>query len=370
MGRSLYTGSQPLRRSFERILLIKPSSLGDIVHALPVLHGLRVRFPHSVIDWLVASTYAPLLQGHPELNDVVLFDRRRFGRMAGSARVAADFLRFTRHLRHREYDLVIDLQGLFRTGFLALVTRAAVRIGFRSAREGAWMFYSHYLPVHEPDMHAVDRNYSVASLLDFEECPVEFNLALPHSLRDDTVHWLRDMGVNDGSRVVAIAPGARWETKVWGPLRFSETIDALHQRGQVRCLLLGAAEDIPLCERITAACTSSPINLAGRTDLCRLATVIRLADVVLCHDSAAMHLAVALQRPLVCLVGPTNPRRTGPYRRLDDVLSLELDCAPCYLRRLSQCPNNHQCMEELTSTMVVSAVERLVSRIPLAQTKL
>ncbi|MHC4696972.1 MAG: glycosyltransferase family 9 protein, partial [Planctomycetota bacterium] len=158
------------------------------------------------------------------------------------------------------------------------------------------------------------------------------------------------------------------ETKVWPPERFAETIDALHSRSDVRCVLLGGPDDVSLCERIARACRSEPISLAGRTDVRQLAAVVGLADVVLCHDSAAMHLAVALRRPLVCLIGPTNPRRTGPYGRPGDVVSLELDCAPCYLRRLSQCPHNHRCMRELGSDKVVSALERLATRMSLAET--
>ena len=136
----------------------------------------------------------------------------------------------------------------------------------------------------------------------------------------------------------------------------------MYQRGGVRALLLGSPDEVSLCERIAAACESAPVNLAGRTSFRQLATVLSLTDLVLCHDSAAMHLAVALKRPLVCLIGPTNPRRTGPYRRIDDVVRLKLDCAPCYLRRLSQCRFDHRCMQELGVDMVVGAVEKVFAR--------
>ena len=137
------------RRSFDRILLVKPSSLGDIVHALPVLHGLRAAYPEATIDWLVASPFVPLIESHPELNGVVAFDRAKFSRLARSPTVAADFVRFVRDLRRRKYDLAIDLQGLFRTGFLTWASGAAVRIGFRNARESAAVFYSHKISAAE-----------------------------------------------------------------------------------------------------------------------------------------------------------------------------------------------------------------------------
>ena len=119
-----YAGPDVAQRSFERILLIKPSSLGDVVHALPVLHGLRERYPRARIDWFIASDFAPLLEGHHELNELVVFDRRRFGRLARSPRIAGEFWQFVASLRDRRYDLVIDLQGLFRTGFSAWASGA------------------------------------------------------------------------------------------------------------------------------------------------------------------------------------------------------------------------------------------------------
>ncbi|MCH7808169.1 MAG: lipopolysaccharide heptosyltransferase II [Planctomycetes bacterium] len=346
------------RRSFDRILLVKPSSLGDVVHALPVLHGLRTRYPNARIDWLCATPFVGLLQDHPDLNEVVPFDRSRFGRLGRSFRVTRDFLRFVGDLRSRAYDLVIDLQGLFRSGFLSRATGAPTRLGFVDAREGAPWFYNHRIAVDGPDTHAVDRNYKVARLLGFADVPVSFNLALSEAVRAEASERLRRLGLTSSDRVVAIVPGARWETKVWYPHRFAETIDELQAADDVRCVLLGGPDEIALCEKIAGACRSTPLNLGGKTTLRQLAATLGLADCVLCHDSGAMHVAVALDRPLVCLIGPTNPRRTGPYGRGDAVLQVQLDCSPCYYRRLEQCPHDHRCMRELDSPTVASAVRR------------
>lgn len=343
-------------RSFERVLLIKPSSLGDIVHALPVLHGLRTRYPKARIDWLIGSAFAPILEGNAEVSDLLIFDRRRFGRMWRDGGATLEFVRFVRDLRARRYDLVIDLQGLFRTGFLARASGAAVRVGFRDAREGAQVFYTHRLRAANPDLHAVDRNYLVADLLGFAQTPIEFNLALDQALRIDAADLLRRSGLADEAEFVAVVPGARWETKVWPPERFGETIEKLQADGKVRCVLLGGAEEAELCGRIAARCRTGPVNLAGRTTLRQLAAVLERAGAVLCHDSAPMHLATALGRPLVCMIGPTNPRRTGPYRRMEDVIRTPLDCSPCYLRKLSKCRYDHRCMHDLSPAMVAEAV--------------
>jgi lipopolysaccharide heptosyltransferase I len=349
-------GVELASRSFERILLIKPSSLGDIVHALPVLHGLRGRYPHARIDWLIGSAFAPLLEGDAAVDELVIFDRRRFGRIGRSGGATVAFVRFVRELRARRYELVIDLQGLFRTGFLARASGAAVRVGFADAREGAWVFYTHRLQPTDPDAHAVDRNYLVAGLFGFADTPIEFKLSLDEAVRADAARLHRESGVTDEATVVAVVPGARWETKVWLPERFGEMIDTLQSDAKVRCVLLGGADEVELCARIAGCCRSKPVNLAGRTTLRQLAAVLERADVVLCHDSAAMHLATALGRPLVCLVGPTNPLLTGPYRRPEDVVRVPLSCSPCYLRKLSKCGYDHRCMRDLSTSMVVDAV--------------
>lgn len=351
-------------REFQRILLIKPSSLGDIVHALPVLRGLRHRYPNAVIHWLVNDSFAALLEGHPDIDELVVFDRRRFSRVGRSWRVTREFMAFVTQIRNRRYDLVVDLQGLFRTGFLAWASGAPVRIGFREAREGAWLFYNRRLPRAEGDVHAVDRNYAVAGVLGFSDLPVSFGLHLADDDRRSVEGLLSEHGHTNQQPLVAIVPGARWETKMWHPQRFAATIDALEQADHVRCVLLGGPDEEPLCRRITEDCRTTPINLAGRTSIRQLAAVIATVDAVVCQDSAAMHLAVAFGKPLVCLVGPTNPHRTGPYGRLDDVMRSGPDCAPCYLRDLSQCGHDHRCMTEISADSVVSAVRRLLEKAP------
>ena len=343
-------------RSFRRILLLKPSSLGDVVHALPVLHGLRRRFPEATIDWLIATPFAGLLEGETDLNEAILFDRHRFARLARSPRVARDFFSFARNLRARRYDLAIDLQGLFRTGFLARVTGAPVRIGFRAAREGAWIFYTHHIRLPDPDMHAVDKNYLVAEMLGFADTPVRFDLKIPEPIYDSIRQKLNGAGVGQSSPLALVVPGARWETKRWPVEKFAETIDRIQSDSTATCVLAGGADEVSLCGRIATLCKTHPIDLSGQTTIPEMAALIDRADVVLCHDSAAAHLAVACGSALVCLTGPTNPRRTGPYGRLEDVQRIDIPCSPCYLRRLSQCGHNHRCMQDLTTSRVVAVL--------------
>ena len=237
-----------------------------------------------------------------------------------------------------------------------------MRLGFRTAREAAWLGYTEYLPPAEPDAHAVDRNYQVAKLLGFAEVPVAFTLPVAEKVQVEVAKLLNSAGLRAEDRVVAVAPGARWETKRWPVEHFGRTIATLEQDAGTRCVLIGGKDEAELCGQVVQAAGGGPVNLAGRTSLPQLVAVLARADVVLCHDSAAAHLAAALERPLVCLTGPTNPRRTGPYGRLDQVLQLSLECAPCYFRRLAQCPYQHRCLRELEPERVTAVVLKALGR--------
>jgi len=356
-------GQRLAQRRFDRILIVKPSSLGDVVHALPVLAGLRERFPQARIDWLVAPSCAPLIENHPALTETVIFDRRLYGRIGRSWQATKAFIAFMRRLRERSYDLVIDLQGLFRSGFLTFATRAPVRLGFRPAREMASVFYTHHVAIGDADAHAADRNYLVANVLGFQDAPVRFDLALTDAERAEGKALLQKAGAVEGNPIVGVVPGTRWETKRWPPQRFALAIDRLANQTGAHCVLLGSPDERELCARIADLCETAVGNLAGHTKLRQMASVIAGCDVVLCHDSAPMHLAVALGRALVCIVGPTNPSRTGPYRRADDVCRIKVECSPCYLRHLHQCPHDHRCMRELTVEHVVERAATLLQAV-------
>jgi lipopolysaccharide heptosyltransferase I len=339
----------------ERILIIKPSSLGDIVHALPVLAGLRERYPQAHISWLVAGGFAGLLRDHPMLDDVIPFDRRRFGRMWWNPRAHLDFWRFVRELRRRRFDLVVDLQGLFRSGFLARATGAAQRIGLADARETAWIFYSRRARCPADARHAVERNCAVADLLGLRVRPPRFPLEASPAAIAGVRELLRETTGDEVPHFIAVLPGARWPSKLWPPQRFAELIDRLHAEGRPRGVLLGAAEDRAVAGAIVESAKCPPINLVGRTTLPQLVAALALADLVVAHDSGPMHVAAALGRPIVAIFGPTDPGRTGPYAADVRIMQRSLPCAPC-LRRV--CPlGHHHCMELLD----VAAVQRAVN---------
>ncbi len=329
-----------------RILLIKPSSLGDIIHALPVLYALRDQYRDAKIDWLVNDGFASMIRDLPAIDNVILFERKRYSKIGRNWEATTGFLRFLKELRARNYDLVIDLQGLFRSGFMAFATGARERVGFAGAREGAGFFYNHRVPDASCDVHAVDRNLSLVTALGCPDGDARFDLALVDAELDIAKRLLDGVGIQHDERFVAVLPGARWETKRWAPERFVELIDLLDRDG-VRCLLLGGPDERDLCRQIADGASTSTSNLAGRTSLRELAAVLNHAAAVLTHDSGPMHIADALGRPLVAICGPTNPARTGPYHQRSGVVQTDLPCVPCYLKSLRQCPYDHECMRTI-----------------------
>jgi heptosyltransferase I len=335
------------RHTPPRVLIIKPSAIGDVVHALPVLNLLRRKWPAAHTAWLVMPVAANLLEGHPQLDEVILFDRRQFSRAWRSPRAMLALLRFTRSLRDR-FDLVIDLQGLFRSGWLAGRTGAAARIGFANAREFAWAFYTRRFRIDTIEQHAIDRYLKLAAAVGCETEPVEFVFATTPEDRA----YAQTLAPN-GAPYAVLMPGTNWPTKRWPIERFAAMVAPLRARFGLQSLIAGGPGDIELAREIPGA-----IDLTGKTTLRQLTALLERADLVIANDSGPMHIAAALGRPLVTAFGPTNPIRTGPYRRDDSVIRLDIPCSPCYSRGCS----HQSCLQLLEIEPVLTLAEEQMAR--------
>jgi heptosyltransferase-1 len=366
-----------------RILLVKPSSLGDVVHTLPVLALLRRRFPRARITWMLAPACAGLLEGHPLLDEVLVFDRPGLGAAWRRLEGWRELWSFDARLRSGRFDLVLDLQGLLRSSWLAWRTGAPRRIGLACAREGATLLYTHRVGPATLERHAVERYLDVAEALGCGRRPVEFPF---HVTAEDRAAVAQLVPPGEGFAV--LLPGANWPTKRWPAERFAELAQRLDRRLGLRTVVAGGrdvegiAQAIGLCRRAVTgaegpagfptlsrtgagetpavrpsqAVPDPVINLAGRTTLRQLVALLERATLVIANDSGPMHIAAALGRPLVAIFGPTNPVRTGPYGRPDCVLRLDLACVPCYSRRCS----HGSCLQWLEVESVLAAAERAV----------
>jgi len=341
----------------QRILLIKPSSLGDIVHALPVLTALRARYPQAHIAWVVGTSFQSLLRGHPLIDEIIPFDRARFGTMLYNPAALLEFWRFVAAIRRRRFDCVIDLQGLLRSGLMSFFSGARRRIGFADAREWATLFYTDRVRIRDKAIHAVEKNVSLARRIGLTIDTPEFPLAITDAERAAARRMLEEVSPRIERRFTAVMPGARWHSKTWPAERFAELIDRLHADGGALCVLLGAPAEAAIAAEIRAKCAAPLVDLVGKTSLRELAALIETAERVICLDSGPMHIAAALGRPTLALFGPTDERRTGPYSREARVLSEQIHCRPC-LRRI--CPlGHHGCMRRMEPARVAEAAGEL-----------
>lgn len=329
-----------------RILIIKPSALGDIVHALPVPRLLRQRWPGAHITWLVNDDFADLLRGNPALDAVLAFDRRQFAGAWRNPVTAAALARFAEELAAQQFDVVIDLQGLFRSGWLCHRSGAAVRIGPADAREMASVFYSEEYSSDRLREHAVDRYMAAARRLGCEG-PAQFDLICDEADRHAARAMLGEIGP-----YAVLMPGTNWETKRWPARRFAALVEPLRKRLGLATVVVGARDVLELAGQIPATA-----NLAGKTSLRQLVAVLQEAALVIANDSGPMHIAAALGRPLVAIHGATDPTLTGPWRRLDSVVRLDLPCAPCLMRRCS----HRSCVELLDERHVMAVAQMQVA---------
>lgn len=348
---------QIVDNEFSNILIIKPSAAGDIICALPILAALRERYPSARISWMVAAHLADLLRGHPMIDELIEFDRRRFGYIARSWAVTRRFMRFLQRLRAAKYDLVVDLQGLFRSGFLAWTTQAEVRIGPAEKRELGWIFYTHRCPARPKDTHTVDKMYSAGELLGLDVADPKFPVAVGQHAKENIHALLRDkLGERDRSdNYIALAPGGTWTSKRWPADKFAQLARMIVSELDIPVIIVGGRAERRLGAEIVEQANNKNkdnriVSIAGQTKLSELLAVINGAAALVCNDSGPMHMAVALDRPVTAIIGPTNPHRTGPYRRDDAVVKSKIDCSPCIKRRCTKAPAGSvpACMADIT----------------------
>jgi heptosyltransferase-1 len=345
-----------------KILILKPSSLGDVIQALPVLRLIKRHLPASEIFWWIDSHLAPLLEGDPDLAGVVRFERKRWA----APQHWPEMLQSIRWMREQQFDWVIDLQCLARSGAFAWLANGRLLVGLDEVREGARGFYDVAVRRASFHTHAVDWYLAVLPRLgvpankNFQWLPERPAIAAevkrkwlgelvstPHSaLR--TPHW------------IVLQPGARWLNKHWPVKNFAELVHLLAQAyPDHRFAILGGSDDQLAGKLIARAAPDRCLDLCGRTSLPEMIEWLRLCDLMITNDTGPMHAAAALGKPLVALFGPTAPRRTGPYGHLENVLRINLPCSPC-LKSYCVYEKPNECLKAISPAMVFERVQKLL----------
>jgi lipopolysaccharide heptosyltransferase I len=334
------------------ICIIKPSSLGDIAHSLPILPLLRRLFPSAKTTWVVNHAFRNILEGHSDLDQVWAYHRGASGLSTGGV---VETARLCARLRGRRFDLTIDLQGLFRSGLMTAATRAAIRVGLADAREGAAWFYTHTVDAPRRRLHAVDRVLQVAAALGVDAPAPAFWVPV----QDQDRLWAEKVLADLPCPLLIFNLGARWLTKRWPPEHFAEVARRAVARFGAGLVTVGSTEDRPLVDLFRRGLGPLPVlDLCGQTTLLQLAAVAQQSDLFLSNDTGPLHLAAAAGARVVGIYTCTDPRLTGPFGPGASVVQSCVWCAPSFLKTCARL----ECLAELTPDRVWPTVENALAR--------
>lgn len=318
-----------------KILVIKPSSLGDVAHVFPALEILRRSFPDSELDFVIHPAFAGLLDLSPfPVRKKILFDRKKLSSVSG---FFPALYKLVRDIRAEQYELVVDFQGLLRSAFMVMASKSCITAGFASPREKfASAAYSKKIDV-KMDQHAVERYVELANKI----CGTNFSVP---ELKVPAIKLDGELEKMLPEKFIVLVPGARWESKVFPPELFADSVKYLQKEfPELKGVIAGSSTDKKMADEIRKIIPDA-VDLTGKTSLLQLAEVMRRAKAVLTNDSGPMHVAAISGTKIFALFGPTDPGLTGPYGRDHLILRHEtLECLNCMKKRcpVSEAPKCH-----------------------------
>lgn len=337
-----------------KILVIKPSSLGDVIHALPFLNAVKEHFPESEIDWVISKNLQGILECHPMIHELLILNKDEWKSVRNIPRTAAEISSLNRRLKSKHYDVVIDLQGLLRSGLIAFSASTTLKVGFEDAREGSSLFYDKKVTVNG-SVHAVDKCLEAAKAIGVTVNNVKFPVHTGGDARQKVSGLLGE--VKD---YIVLIPSARWNTKRWPAENFAALVSDI----QTPAVIAGSTADKKIAQKIIDLSSGNAIiDLCGMTDLKELTALIAGAKAIVTNDSGPMHIAAALEKPTIAIFGPTDPVKTGPYgwqeNRNLKVIRAAVHCSPC--RRKKGC-KEFICMSRINVGEVYEALQEYIAQ--------
>jgi heptosyltransferase-1 len=383
-----------------RILIVKLSSLGDVIHTLPAAQALRRKFPQAHLAWAVERAHAGVLRDQECFDELIEWSR-------GTWR---NYLAFLRRLRATKWDLAIDFQGLCRSGFVTWASGARRRIGYDATRERAHWFYNERIAPPTEPLHAVEKSLQLIEPLGvrLDGVPLTRSYLAPPVIgagyapgtieRTDSAHAPVFRGAHDtegrplfplsirsaertavdawlaahrfdarSHKLVVLNPHCRKAANIWPAERYTQLAARLLERPFVRVVISGGPVAKELCDEITAPLGDKVWRADGAFTLLGSAELIRRADLFITGDTGPMHIAAAVGTPIIALFGPADPLKTGPYMTDAVVLTKRLPCAPCFAK---QCPLGHRpakCMTDISVDDVTTAAFTALDRCEVEQ---
>jgi heptosyltransferase I len=295
----------------DRVGIVMMSAVGDAVHVLPVVNAIKRFRPSAHITWVLQPGPARLVRGHPAVDEIILFERSKGLRA---------FTDIRHELSRRTFDVALALQVYFKAGIVTAFTRADVKLGFdwKRARDLNWLFTNRHIPKHPAGgQHVQDQYFEFLHTLGIPHEPVVWNLGPWEAERA----WQRTFFAPLDRPVVSIVVATSKPEKDWSPERWAEVVDALNEEFGLQPVLVGGTSPRELAARdtIMERARHRPIDTLGAS-LRELVAILEGSALVLSPDTGPLHMAVAVGTPVISLVGYTNPKRVGPYRRFHDLI--------------------------------------------------
>jgi heptosyltransferase-2 len=344
-----------MRKDIEKILVIRFSSMGDIILTTPVLETLKVKFPQSQIYFLTKTKYSDLLVNDLRIHTLIEFDPH------GKHEGFKGFKGLVKELRLINFDLLIDLHANLRSFFL----RHLVKSGIKTKYSKRW--FSRFLIVHLKFLKTKPINTLDSYLGVFKNLQIEIEKRIPTLIlgQEDvefSEKFLLEVGVKKDDIVIGVHPGARWETKRWDEEKFEQVCQNLIHKLDCKIILFGDSVDERLIRGMGDPLPDSKVLRAIGLPLGKLMSLIRNCDCLITNDSGPMHIAEALKVPMVAIFGPTHPKLGfTPTGSESVILCANVECSPCSLHGERKCHKKSRlCMDLITPDMVVEAVEDLL----------
>jgi heptosyltransferase II len=334
-----------MTKDIKKILIIRLSSLGDIVLTTPVIRTLKDEFPQAEIYFLTKSKYVTLLRSNSHLSGVIELDEKG----------VAGLLSTLHKIRKLNFDLVIDLHSNLRSFFLRNFSKTKMKIKYDKRR---WqrLLMVHFKKIKVSSQHTVDSYLGCLKRLDIHTSNRIPELYLDEESKEFAEQLLAGVSKND--ILIGVVPGAKWESKKWGEENFAKAIEIINNRTKAKFVLIGGGEDENLMKRLKSLVEHINFIDAIGLSFPGLSAAINRCQVVLTNDSGPMHIAVALKVPVVAIFGPTHPKLGfSTLGERDTILCANVECSPCSLHGERECYQKTKiCMEKITPEMVADEV--------------
>ncbi len=339
----------------KNILVVKLSAIGDVIHALPVSYALKEAWPDARVTWVVEPPAYPLLVDNPYIDDIILFEKKKFKSLGGFMQNIGPF---KARLQQTRYDAALDLQGLFKSAAIAWLSGAPVRLGTCNMRECSDKISRPVIGPHARG-HIVERYLDVARELGCPVNKVVFPVEISDRDADLSARILQQAGARAENPYVVLAVGANWPNKRWPAKYFAQLSDWLYEQKIIPVIVGGGMVDSQLSGEIAAAAEIPPVNLVGKTTLKQLACIIRQARLTLGGDTGPVHLSAGLGTPTVMVMGPTDANRNGPYGQLANAIEADRPCKYCWKRA---CPKGLDCLSRISVDQVKAKIQQVLAK--------